>query len=139
MRLIRRYPNRKLYDVQSSCYVSLKTLREMILGGAEIHVESSVDGKDLTRITLARLKLAEAEQTVRNLPEIMAGHLGQGLDGMMRRLQSLESGITSFRGSTISPVARMEEVAEKLERLQACIDALNERLDQLEKRHQDEE
>jgi chromosome segregation ATPase len=139
MRLIRRYPNRKLYDVQSSCYVSLKTLREMILGGAEIRVESSTDGKDLTRITLARLKLAEAEQTVRNLPEIVVGHLGQGLDGMTRRLQSLESGIATFRGSTISPVARMEEVAEKLERLQDSIGALNERLDQLENRHRDEE
>ena len=34
MRLIRRYPNRKLYDVQNSRYVSPQSLlREMILSG----------------------------------------------------------------------------------------------------------
>ena len=36
MRLIRRYPNRKLYDVQNSRYVSLKSLREMILSGESL-------------------------------------------------------------------------------------------------------
>ena len=106
IRLIRRYPNRKLYDVQNSRYVSLKALREMILSGESLKVVSTTDGRDLTRITIARLKLAEAEQAVRGLPETVANHLNQGVDGMMRRLQTLEQGIGQFRSTLVNPLAK---------------------------------
>ena len=65
---------------------------------------STTDGRDLTRITIARLKLAEAEQAVRGLPETVANHLNQGVDGMMRRLQTLEQGIDKFRSTLVSPI-----------------------------------
>ena len=139
MRLIRRYPNRKLYDVQSSRYVSLNSLREMILSGEEIRVESSTDGKDLTRVTLARLKLVEAEQAVRSIPETVANHLGQGVEVMMRRLQNLESGIGHFRSTLTNPLARMEQVANQIDELQRSVDQLQERLEEMEVMMRDKE
>ena len=139
MRLIRRYPNRKLYDVQSSRYVSLNSLREMILNGEQIHVESSTDGKDLTRIVLARLKLVEAEQAVRSIPETVASHVGQKLESLMKRLHHLESGFGGVRSSMTHPLARMEEVAAKLEKLQDSVNALQTRLEDVEKAMRDEE
>lgn len=139
MRLIRRYPNRKLYDVQSSRYVSLDALREMILNGEQIHVESSKDGKDLTRVTLARLKLVEAEQAVRSIPETVASHVGQSLDSLVKRLHRLESGLGGFRSTIGNPLARMEEVAAKLEQLQDSINALQKRLEDVETTMREEE
>ena len=139
MRLIRRYPNRKLYDVQSSRYVSLNALREMILNGDEIHVESSTDGKDLTRVILARLKLVEAEQAVRSIPETVASHVGQSLDSLVKRLHRIETGLGGFRTTLSNPLARMEEVAAKLEQLQESINALQKRLEDVETAVRDED
>ncbi|MEE2834710.1 MAG: polyhydroxyalkanoate synthesis regulator DNA-binding domain-containing protein [Myxococcota bacterium] len=139
MRLIRRYPNRKLYDVQNSRYVSLKALREMILSGESLKVVSTTDGRDLTRITIARLKLAEAEQAVRGLPETVANHLNQGVDGMMRRLQTLEQGIGQFRSTLVNPLAKMEEMTQQLDQLQKAVDALQNKLEELEASEQEKE
>ena len=139
MRLIRRYPNRKLYDVQNSRYVSLKALREMILSGESLKVVSTTDGRDLTRITIARLKLAEAEQAVRGLPETVANHLNQGVDGMMRRLQTLEQGIGQFRLTLVNPLAKMEEMTQQLDQLQKAVDALQNKLEELEASEQEKE
>lgn len=139
MRLIRRYPNRKLYDVQNSRYVSLKALREMILSGESLKVVSTTDGRDLTRITIARLKLAEAEQAVRGLPETVANHLNQGVDGMMRRLQTLEQGIGQFRSTLVNPLAKMEEMTQQLDQLQQAVDALQNKLEELEASEQEKE
>ena len=139
MRLIRRYPNRKLYDVQNSRYVSLKSLREMILSGESLKVVSTTDGRDLTRITIARLKLAEAEQAVRGLPETVANHLNQGVDGMMRRLQTLEQGIGQFRSTLVNPLAKMEEMTQQLDQLQQAVDALQSKLEELEASEQEKE
>ena len=139
MRLIRRYPNRKLYDVQNSRYVSLKALREMILSGESLKVVSTTDGRDLTRITIARLKLAEAEQAVRGLPETVANHLNQGVDGMMRRLQTLEQGIGQFRSTLVNPLAKMEEMTQQLDQIQQAVDALQNKLEELEASEQEKE
>ena len=139
VRLIRRYPNRKLYDVQSSRYVSLRSLAEMLLSGDDLRVESSVDGKDLTRVTLARLKLAEAEAAVRSVPEVMAQRLGQGIDAVGQRLQRVETVLSSFRASLGHPLARVEAITEKLDVLQRSVDALNQRLDAIEDRVSEEE
>lgn len=139
MRLIRRYPNRKLYDVQNSRYVSLKALREMILSGESLKVVSTTDGRDLTRITIARLKLAEAEQAVRGLPETVANHLNQGVDGMIRRLQTLEQGIGQFRSTLVNPLAKMEEMTQQLDQLQQAVDALQNKLEELEASEQEKE
>jgi chromosome segregation ATPase len=111
----------------------------MLLSGDELRVESSVDGRDLTRVTLARLKLAEAEAAVRSVPEAMAQRLGQGMDAIGQRIQRVESVLSSFRGSLGHPLARVESITTKLETLQGAIDALNQRLDAIEGRVSEEE
>ena len=100
---------------------------------------STTDGRDPTRITIARLKLAEAEQAVRGLPETVANHLNQGVDGMMRRLQTLEQGIGQFRSTLVNPLAKMEEMTQQLDQLQQVVDALQSKLEELEASEQEKE
>ncbi len=52
---IKRYGNRKLYDVQQRRYVTLQDLGEMIRAGSEISVVDARSGEDLTAVTLAQI------------------------------------------------------------------------------------
>jgi len=62
--VIKRYSNRKLYDVQESRYVTLEELEEMIRAGKEISVVDATTGDDLTPVTLAQIIL-ESERNRR--------------------------------------------------------------------------
>ena len=61
IRIIKRYANRKLYDTQHSCYVTLQDIAHMIRGGDEVQVVDNKTGEDLTQVTLAQI-IFEAEK-----------------------------------------------------------------------------
>lgn len=52
---IKRYGNRKLYDVKRRRYVTLRDLEELIRAGSEIVVTDAPTGDDLTTVTLAQI------------------------------------------------------------------------------------
>ncbi len=60
MHQIKKYPNRRLYDLTDSQYVVLEDLRKLIVLGESIAVEDSRDGSDLTRSVLMQI-LTEQE------------------------------------------------------------------------------
>ncbi len=62
--VIKRYSNRKLYDIQESRYVTLEEVEELIRAGKEISVVDAATGEDLTSVTLAQIIL-ENERTRR--------------------------------------------------------------------------
>ncbi len=55
MRTIKRYPNRKLYDLDRKQYVTLDDIFLMIQGGEDIRVLDHESGEDLTSITLSQI------------------------------------------------------------------------------------
>jgi polyhydroxyalkanoate synthesis repressor PhaR len=62
MREFKKYPNRRLYDLEESQYVTVDDVRKFILKGESIHVTDSKDGHDITRqILLQILSEQEAE------------------------------------------------------------------------------
>ena len=60
-RVIRRYENRKLYDTEQKCYVSLADLAGLIREGQEVQVVESPSGEDVTARTLTNI-IVEAER-----------------------------------------------------------------------------
>jgi polyhydroxyalkanoate synthesis repressor PhaR len=54
MRTIKRYPNRKLYDLERKRYVTLDDISVMIQDGEDIQVIDHETGDDLTSITLSQ-------------------------------------------------------------------------------------
>jgi polyhydroxyalkanoate synthesis repressor PhaR len=54
-RVIKRYANRKLYDTQSSQYVTLDQIAQMIRAGEEVRVLDNNSKDDLTSVTLAQI------------------------------------------------------------------------------------
>lgn len=55
--VIKRYSNRKLYDVQASRYVTLDDLEHIIREGKDILVQDSATGEDITSMILTQIVL----------------------------------------------------------------------------------
>jgi polyhydroxyalkanoate synthesis repressor PhaR len=55
MREFKKYPNRRLYDIQESRYVTVEDLRKIVLEGEPISVVDSKTDKDLTRNVLLQI------------------------------------------------------------------------------------
>ena len=52
MKVLKKYPNRRIYDPETSSFVALAEIREMIIKKQSIQVVHSKTGKDLTRSVL---------------------------------------------------------------------------------------
>lgn len=66
-RVIKRYANRKLYDTQHSCYVTLEQIAQMIRDGEDVRIIDNNSKEDLTSVTLAQI-IFEEEKKRRLLP-----------------------------------------------------------------------
>ena len=60
MRIIKKYPNRRLYDTGASRYITLDDVRELVLSGVEFCVTDVKTEEDLTRSILLQI-IAEQE------------------------------------------------------------------------------
>ena len=57
MLLVKKYPNRRLYDTRSSRYITLDDLEKTIRAGEDVAVQDAQDGRDLTQETLTQIIL----------------------------------------------------------------------------------
>lgn len=66
-KIVKRYANRKLYDTERSCYVTLEDIAGMIRAGEDVRVIDNKTGEDLTSVTLAQI-IFEAEKKRNFMP-----------------------------------------------------------------------
>jgi len=59
VRLIKKYPNRRLYDTANSGYITLADVKQMVLENVEFQVLDAKTGEDLTRAILLQIILEE--------------------------------------------------------------------------------
>lgn len=60
-RVIKKYPNRRLYDTEISSYITLEEVRQLVLAGTQFEVRDAKTDDDLTRAVLLQI-IAEHEQ-----------------------------------------------------------------------------
>jgi len=58
-RLIKKYPNRRLYDTRTSAYITLADVKQLVLDNESFHVVDAKSGEDLTRSILLQIILEE--------------------------------------------------------------------------------
>ncbi|MEO7151143.1 MAG: polyhydroxyalkanoate synthesis repressor PhaR [Burkholderiaceae bacterium] len=58
-RVLKKYPNRRLYDTQTSSYITLADVKEMVLQGETFVVRDAKTSEDLTRSILLQIILDE--------------------------------------------------------------------------------
>ena len=95
-RILKKYPNRRLYDTRTSSYITLADVKEMVLSSEDFEVRDAKSGEDLTRSILLQIILEEESGgvpmfTSQMLAQIIRfyGHAMQGLMGqyLERNLQ----------------------------------------------------
>lgn len=98
VRLIKKYPNRRLYDTRTSTYITLVDVKELVLKHEEFRVVDAKTGDDLTRSILLQIILEEeaggAPMFTSDLLAQMIRFYGNAMQGMMG--QYLENNITAF-------------------------------------------
>jgi len=87
-RIIKKYPNRRLYDTETSTYITLAEVKELVLQYREFQVQDAKTGEDLTRSILLQIILEEESGGVPMFSTDMLaniiryyGHAMQGLMG----------------------------------------------------------
>ena len=59
VRIIKKYPNRRLYDTTTSVYITLADIKKLVLENIEFRVEDAKTKNDLTRSILLQIILEE--------------------------------------------------------------------------------
>ena len=90
VRTLKKYPNRRLYDTQTSSYITLADVKRMVLEGQEFEVVDAKSGQKLTRSILLQIILEEESGGLpmfssEALAQIIRfyGHAMQGVMGTM--------------------------------------------------------
>ncbi len=88
LRIIKKYPNRRLYDTETSTYITLADVKDLVLKYREFQVQDAKTGDDLTRSILLQIILEEESGGVPMFTSDMLaniiryyGHAMQGLMG----------------------------------------------------------
>jgi len=86
-RVLKKYPNRRLYDTQTSSYITLADVKQMVLGADDFVVRDAKTGEDLTRSILLQIILEEETGGVPMFSSQMLAQIirfyGHAMQGMM--------------------------------------------------------
>ena len=96
---IKKYANRRLYDTESSAYITLDRLAEMVREGREFEVVDAKSGEDITRQVLTQIIVDEEARGSTMLPvnflRQLIGLYGNSMQGMVP--QYLEAAMDAFQ------------------------------------------
>ncbi|RIK91925.1 MAG: polyhydroxyalkanoate synthesis repressor PhaR [Burkholderiales bacterium] len=102
-RLIKKYPNRRLYDTQTSAYITLADVKQLVLGNESFKVVDAKSGEDLTRSILLQIILEEEAggaplfsspmlaQIIRFYGHAMQGMMGAYLEKTMQAFVEIQN------------------------------------------------
>jgi polyhydroxyalkanoate synthesis repressor PhaR len=98
VRTIKKYPNRRLYDTQTSTYVTFAEIKKMVMAASRVVVLDAKTGEDLTRSILLQIILEEESAGVPMFSEAVLSNIirfyGHAMQGHMGSY--LESHVQSF-------------------------------------------
>ena len=85
--LIKRYANRKLYNTQTSRYITLKGIAELIDDGEKVRVIDNETGEDITSVALSQ-SLVDSERSNSDVSgNVLSQILGRGGDALYDTLR----------------------------------------------------
>ena len=126
-RVIKKYENRKLYDVEAKRYVRLSELVELIRAGEEIQVIDNASGADITVATLAKAISEGSEPSYlpsRVLHEILrAGGnvVTSGVNQIEQAVNRVVQRSVERAGSSRAIRNELTELRERLSKLEAFV------------------
>lgn len=116
--LIKRYANRKLYNTQTSRYITLKGIAALIEADEDVQVIDNETGEDITSVALSQI-LVDTERSNRNVQGSVISDLihkgGDALYGALRKgVGDASDSIEDFQRNVRNVIKAREEEAAKL-------------------------
>ena len=118
--LIKKYPNRRLYNTSSRTYVNLNDLAELIRKGEEVQVVDAKTGEDITRIVLTQIIVEDAKDAPTSLPlellrqlimasdragqEFIMWYLKSAFDTYEKVQDAVQTRLQDVRSAALSPL-----------------------------------
>jgi polyhydroxyalkanoate synthesis repressor PhaR len=127
VRIIKKYPNRRLYDTEISSYITLEEVRQLVLDGEDFEVRDAKSGDDLTRSVLLQI-ISEHEasgqpmfttqllsQVIRFYGDSMQGFMGSYLEKSLQifldQQNKFRSQLNNILGQT--PWSMLNDMTER--------------------------
>lgn len=101
--VVKKYANRRLYNTESSSYVTLEDLARMIREGREFVVYDAKSGEDITRSVLTQIIVEEESKGSHLLPESFLRQLIGFYGGSMQQV------VPRYLEATMQGFARQQE------------------------------
>ena len=126
-RIIKKYPNRRLYDTEISSYITIEDVRQLILDGEDFEVRDAKSGEDLTRSVLLQI-IADKEQDgepmlstqllsqlIRFYGDSLQGFMGNYLERSMQVFLDQQQQFRQQMGNLLgqAPWAMMNQLTER--------------------------
>lgn len=96
--VVKKYANRRLYNTESSSYITLETLAEMVRVGRDFVVYDAKSGDDITRAVLTQIIVEEEGKGAALLPtgflRQLIGFYGNSMQGLVPNY--LDQAMTNF-------------------------------------------
>src|SRR5271157_2885525 len=118
--VIKKYPNRRLYDTSASRYINLEDIGELVRKGKDVQVVDAQTGEDLTRVTLTQVIMDDAKQQPTGLPlellrqliissdrmgrEFIMWYLKSAYDAYQTVQSKLHNGMSGVQAAATSPI-----------------------------------
>lgn len=127
-RLIKKYPNRRLYDTAISSYVTLEDVKGLVLDGVDFEVTDAKSGADLTRTILLQIISEEEEggepifssdllaQIIRayggNMQSLLTSYLEKSMALWADQQSALRERARTFMDAS-NPVSMLSQITEQ--------------------------
>ncbi len=121
-RVLKKYPNRRLYDTRNSSYITLADVKQMVLDGQSFVVRDAKSGEDLTRSILLQIILEEEtggvpifstqmlSQIIRFYGHAMQGMMGSYLEKNLQTFTEIQHRLAEQSKTLYDPKAMSPEM-----------------------------
>jgi len=86
-RVVKKYPNRRLYDTETSAYITLAEVKQFVLAHENFQVQDARSGEDITRSILLQIILEEESGGIPMFSTDMLSNIiryyGHSMQGLM--------------------------------------------------------
>ena len=121
-RVIKKYPNRRLYDTDKSCYITLSNVKELVMAGIDFKVIDTNSSEDLTRSMLLQIIMEDETHgkpifSAKTLAQLIKfyGGTAQGVFGqyLEESLSALANQQDLFTSNSQAPMQNISDIAQK--------------------------
>ena len=129
-RIVKRYSNRKLYDTESSTYITLEDVEEMVREGEEVQIVDNSSGEDITSATLAHIVLEQQKVNPSFPVSVLRGIIQYGEEFFTRLQWPVTQVRQEFRRRAESLGEGGRAIREFIEETRASLEQMQDRLDE---------